>query len=139
VLTLFKRIDNQNEIDKGKEDKIELFEPGEDSPEAFQPAEKPLDFVAFLVEFAVVFPWIEPVGFGWNHWDHAQIQHQLSRFVALVGLIHQHWKPFRHRTKFFQESSPLWRIVRVAGRQSEDYSRSSIRGNHMNLGVPPAT
>jgi len=30
------------------------------------------------------------------------------------------------------------RIVVVAGRQSEDYSRSSIRGNHMNLGVPSA-
>jgi hypothetical protein len=26
----------------------------------------------------------------------------------------------------------------VAGRQCEDYSRSSIRGNHMNLGVPSA-
>ena len=29
-------------------------------------------------------------------------------------------------------------IVVVAGRQGEDYSRSSIRGNHMNLGVPSA-
>ena len=28
------------------------------------------------------------------------------------------------------------RIVIVAGRQREYYSRSSIRGNHMNLGVP---
>jgi hypothetical protein len=30
------------------------------------------------------------------------------------------------------------RIVIVEGRQSEDYSRSSIRGNQMNFGIPSA-
>ncbi len=29
------------------------------------------------------------------------------------------------------------RIMIVAGRQRKDYSRSSIRGNHMNLGKCP--
>ena len=69
MLTLSEGFDDQDEIDKGEEYYIELFEPGEDAAEAFQPAEKPFHFVAFLVEFAVVFPWIEPVGFGRNHWN----------------------------------------------------------------------
>ena len=32
----------------------------------------------------------------------------------------------------------MWRIVVAAGRQRKDYGRASIRGNHMNLGVPSA-
>jgi hypothetical protein len=79
VLTLYEGFDDQNEINKGEENDIELFESGEDAAEAFQPAEEPFHFVAFLVEFAVVLPGIEPVGFRRNHWNHAQIKYQLPR------------------------------------------------------------
>jgi hypothetical protein len=37
VLTLSEVFDDQNEIDKGEEDDIKLFESGEDAAEAFQP------------------------------------------------------------------------------------------------------
>jgi len=39
VLTLYEGFDDQNEINKGEENDIELFESGEDAAEAFQPAE----------------------------------------------------------------------------------------------------
>ena len=138
MLTLFGGIYDQDKIDKGEEDDIEFLKSGEDAPEAFQSAEKPFHFVAFLVEFAVIFPGIKPVGFGRNHWNHAQIEHQLPCLIALIRFIHQHWKPFRHWAKLFQQQPALGCVVRVAWRQSEDYSRSSIRGNQMNLGVPSA-
>ena len=38
-----------------------------------------------------------------------------------------------------QQRAAFGRIVRLAGRQRERYGRSSIRGNHMNLGVPPTS
>jgi hypothetical protein len=138
VLTLSEGIDDEHEDDEGEEDDIEFLESGKDAAEAFQPAEKPFHFVALFVEFAVVFPGIEPVGLGRNHRNHAQIEHQLPRLVALIGFIHQHGKPFRHGAKLAQQRPSLGRIMRVARRQSEDYSRSSIRGNQMNLGVPSA-
>jgi len=69
VLTLFEGFDDQNEIDNGEEDHIEFFESGEDAAEALQPAEEAFHFVTLLIEFAVVFPGIEPVGFWRNHWN----------------------------------------------------------------------
>ena len=64
MLTLSERIDDQNEIDKCEKDDIELFKSGEDASEAFQPAEKPFHFVAFLVEFTVVFPGLSLLDLG---------------------------------------------------------------------------
>jgi len=56
VLTQSESFNDHNEIDKVEEDYIELFESGEDAAEAFQPAKKPFHFIAFLVEFAIIFP-----------------------------------------------------------------------------------
>ena len=75
MLTQSESFNDQNEIDKVEEDYIELFESGEDAAEAFQPAKKPFHFIAFLVEFAIIFPGIDPVGFGRNHWNHAKIRY----------------------------------------------------------------
>jgi hypothetical protein len=52
VLTLSGCFDNQNEVYKDKEKDAEFLNPGEDTAEAFQPAEEPFYFVAFLVQFA---------------------------------------------------------------------------------------
>jgi hypothetical protein len=38
-----------------------------------------------------------------------------------------------------KQCTPFGCIVRLPRRQRERYSRSSIRGNHMNLGVPTAS
>jgi hypothetical protein len=59
VFTLSERINDQDEVDEGEEDDVELFNSGEDAAEAFQPAEEPFHFIALLVEFAVVIPRIE--------------------------------------------------------------------------------
>ena len=88
MFTLFEGVDDQDEIDEGEEDYIEFFESGEDAAEAFQPAERSLHFVTLLIEFSVISPWIEPVGFGRDHWNHTQIKYQLPRFVAFVGFVH---------------------------------------------------
>jgi hypothetical protein len=62
MLTLYKGIDDQNEVDKCEEDDVKFLKPGEDAAKAFQSAKKPLYFIAFLIQFAVVFPGIDPVG-----------------------------------------------------------------------------
>ena len=112
-----KTLDTTDEIDESKEDDVKFLESGKDATESFQSAEKPFHLVAFLVAFSVVFPGIEPVGFGRNYGNHAQIEHQLPRFIALVSLIHPHEKPFLHGTKFFQQRPPFGRIVSIAWRE----------------------
>src|SRR5258707_13166717 len=123
---------------KAEEEDIEFLEAGEDSAEAFESPEEPLDFIALLVESAVVFPGLDAVGLWWNDRDHAQAEHQLPGFVALVGAIHQQRQAFRHGPQFRQQGPTFGSILRMAGRQGEGYGRSSIRGNQMNLGVPSA-
>jgi hypothetical protein len=56
VFTLAKRFDDEGKIEKSEEEEIEFLEAGEDSAEAFESREEPLDFVALLVESAVIFP-----------------------------------------------------------------------------------
>ena len=82
---------------------------------------------------------MQPVGLRRDHWNHAQMEHQLPRFITFVSAIHQHRKTIRHRSQLFQQGPSVGRIVIVAERQSEDYCRSSIRGNHMNFCVPSAS
>jgi len=61
----------------------------------------------------------------------------LPRLITLVGSIHRHGKAFGHPRQLPQQLAAFGRIVRVARQQSEGYGRSSIRGNHMHLGVHP--
>lgn len=139
MFTLTQCFDDEGEVEEAEEEDIEFLEAGEDSAEALEPAEELLDLVALLVEGAVVFPRIDAVGLGWNHRDHAEAEHQQSGFVRFVGPIHQHRQALRHGTKFSQQGASFGCVVGVAGGQREGYSRSSIRGNQMNLGVPSAT
>ena len=138
MFTLAKRFDDEGEVEEAEEEDIEFLEAGEDSAEAFESPEESLDFVALLVESAVVFPGLDAVGLWRNDRDHAQAEHQLSGFVTLVGAIHQQRQAFRHGPQFRQQGATFGSIVRMAGRQGEGYGRSSIRGNQMNLGVPAA-
>ena len=47
-------------------------------------------------------------------------------------------RPIR-RAQAAEQCAPGRCIVRLARRQGKRYGRSSIRGNHMNLGGPPAS
>jgi hypothetical protein len=138
VFTLSESFDDESEVEEADEQYVEFLEAGEDSTEALEPAEQSFDLVTFLVEGAVVFPGFDAIGLGWNHRNHAQIEYQLARLIALIGTIHQDGKAFRHPRQLPQQLASFWSIVRVARRQSERYGRSSIRGNHMHLGVPSA-
>ena len=100
MLTLSKGFDDEGEVEEAEEEDIEFLEAGEDSAEAFEPPEEPLDFVALFVESAVVFPGLDAVGLWRNDRDHAQAEHQLPGFVALVGAIHQQRQAFPHRPQF---------------------------------------
>ena len=78
MFTLAKCFDDEGEVEEAAEEDIEFLEAGEDSTEAFESPEEPLDFVALLVESAVVFPGFDAVGLWRNDRDHAQAEHQLS-------------------------------------------------------------
>ncbi len=54
----------EGEIQKSSEHNVELFEPREDAPEAFELAEEPFDFIAPLVEFLVIVPWLLAIVLG---------------------------------------------------------------------------
>jgi hypothetical protein len=73
---------------EAKEGDIEFLEAGEDSAEAFESPEEPLDF-ALLVESTIVFPRLDAIGRLWrNDPDHAQAEHQLPGFVTFVRAVH---------------------------------------------------
>jgi hypothetical protein len=116
VFTLAESFDDECEVEEAEEEDIEFLEAGEDSTEAFESSEQAFDLVALLVESAVVLPRFDAVGLGRNDRDHAQAEHQLSGFLALVGAVHQHWQAFRHGPQFGQQGAAFGRIVRVAGR-----------------------
>lgn len=89
MFTLSERFDDKGEVEEADEEHVELFEAGEDSSEAFESSEQPFDFVALLVVGSVVVPGFDAVGLGRNHQNHAQIEHQLPRLIALIGPIHR--------------------------------------------------
>ena len=138
MLTLSKRLDDEREAEKAKENHVELLEAGEDAAVSLHAPEQPLDLVPLFVKGAVVAPGIDTVGFGRNDGDHAEVEHQLPGFVAFVSAVHQHGQALRHRSKLAQQFAAFRRIVRIARRQGKSYRRPSIRGNQMNLGVPSA-
>ena len=80
-------------MQEGHEDDIEFFEAGEDSTEAFESAEEPLDFIACFIESAVVFSRLDAVGLGMDAGEHSEFQHQLPGFVAFVSAIHNMERP----------------------------------------------
>ena len=118
---------------------VQLLESGEDAPESLEPSEEAFDFIAPAIHDTVVFPRLDPIGFGWHNGDEPQVQRKLPGFLALIRPIHQQahgpiW--FTHGTDQF---AAFWRVVCLTRRQRKRYGRSSIRGNHMNLGCPSAS
>jgi hypothetical protein len=64
VFTLTKSFDDESEVEEAKEEHIELFKSGEDSAEALESTEEPLDLVSFFVEGTVVVPGLDTIGLG---------------------------------------------------------------------------
>ena len=132
------RFDDQREADEAEEHHVEFLEAREDAAEAFEPSEQSFDLVALLVDRAVVLPRVEPVGLRRNHRNEAQIERQLPGFIAFVGAIHQQVQGSAGCAQAVQQGAPCGASCAWPGRQGKHYGRSSIRGNHMNLGVPSA-
>jgi hypothetical protein len=73
-----------NEVEEREKGDIQFLEAREDAPEALDPAKEPLDFDAPLVEFPVKFHQSRCT--SGDHWNQAQIQHQLPRLAVFLGL-----------------------------------------------------
>jgi hypothetical protein len=128
-------------VKEREEDDGQSFEPGEDSTEASEPSEEAFGFVPLLVEFLALAPGIEPVGLGWDHRNHAQIEHKLPGSIALTSLIHQQRQAFRHRPEVFQQQSAMRSVVVIASRKREGYPRDpksrSLPFREAPVFVPP--
>ncbi|KAJ3473135.1 hypothetical protein NLI96_g13118 [Meripilus lineatus] len=77
-----KGFDDEGEVDKGNEHQIEFVEAREDATKALQSTEQPLDFVATFVHFPVVLPRLDARAQRRNDRDEAEIERELSGFVA---------------------------------------------------------
>jgi hypothetical protein len=62
--SLTKSFDDESEVEEGKDEHIELLKSGEDSPEALEASEEPLDLVALLVEGTVLVPGLDTIALG---------------------------------------------------------------------------
>ena len=88
MLTLPEGLNDQGEVEEGKEYDIEFVEAREDAAEAFQSPEEPFNFVASPVHSLVILPGVEAIAFGRNHRKEVEFQGQLTGLVVLVGLVH---------------------------------------------------
>ncbi len=142
MLTL-NQIDDECEVEECPEHDVELVEAGEDTSEALEPSEEPLDFVAALVEVSVIGPRRDAIGFWRDDGRKAEVECELPGLVAFIGAVHEQRqaceRPDALLVPRFEQGTAFGRIMRLSARQAEGQGRSLIRGNHMNLGVPSAS
>lgn len=115
---------------------VEFLKSGEDAPEAFKSSEQAFDLITPPVHDLVIFPGLHAIGLGRYDGNKSQVHRQLSGFVALVCAIHQQMDRPVGFAQAADPLAPLGGIMDVAWREGKGYGRSSIRGNHMNLGGP---
>lgn len=95
----------------------------EDATKTLQSTERPPDFVATFVQLPVVLPRLNVCAQRRNDGDEAEIERELSGFVAFVRLVHQQvQRPIRRFQTFEQCSS----VRRVAGRAPGSFSLMSL-------------
>ncbi|KVE85896.1 hypothetical protein WI99_16300 [Burkholderia cepacia] len=95
----------------------------EDATKALQSTEQPPDFVATFVQLPVALPRLNVRAQRRNDGDEAEIERELSGFVAFVRLVHQQvQRPIRRFQTFEQCSS----VRRVAGRAPGSFSLMSL-------------
>ena len=123
-------------MDKRGEHYVELLESGKYPPEAFESAKQSLNFVSPPVDLLAVMPCREAIALGWHDGFESQVQGELSSFVALVGAVHDQVHRAVGSAERFEQLASFGSVVRLARRERKRYGRSSIRGNHMNLGGP---
>ncbi len=104
---------------------------------SLETAEQPFDLVASLVHLLVVLPGVTAGDLGRNHRQVSQIQGQLAGVLTLISAVHHQERLLGLHTQAAEQPPSVGSIVGLAGRQRKRHRRSSIRGNHMNLGGPP--
>jgi hypothetical protein len=93
VFTLAKRFDDEGEVEEAEEEDIDFSKREKILRKPLSRRKSALDFVALLVERAVVYPGLDAVGLWRNHRDHAQAEHQLPGVVTLVAHPRTHRRP----------------------------------------------
>ena len=129
---------DEGEVEEGEEHDVALVEAGEDAAEPLEPTEESLDLVAAAIEHAVVFPRLQAAALGWHDGNPSKIQSQLACLIVLIGAVHEQRQRLGQWPQTAQQFAAVLGVMSLTGRESEDYRRSSICGNHMNLGRPSA-
>ena len=133
-----KSLDDEGEVEEGEEHHVELVEAGEDSAESLEPVEESLDLVAAAIEYSIELPRLQAGTLGRHDGNPSEIQSQLACLIVLIGAVHEQRQRLGQWPQTAQQLAAMLGVVSLAGRESERYRRSSICGNHMNLGGPSA-
>jgi hypothetical protein len=105
------------EVDEADKHNVELFESRENASEAFEPPKEALDLVAAFVKRSIVLPRFDPINFRWNDGSKSEKKRQFSRFVSLVGPIHENRCRQIGLAKREHQLPSLGRIMSVAWRE----------------------
>ena len=113
--TLTQGLDDKSGVKESGEHHIEFIETREDAPEALEPTEEPLDFVAAAVEQVVLFPRLQTGPTGRHDGNPSKIQRQLAGLIVLIGAIDQQRERLGQRPQSGQQIAALRSVVRWAG------------------------
>ena len=75
---------------------------------------------------------------GRHNRNPSELQGELAGLVVLVSAIHHEIERLGERAEAAEQLAARLGVGRLARRERKRYSRSSIRGNQMNLGGPSA-
>jgi len=134
MFTLKDSIYNHCKKYKSRKHRIQLVVSRENSAKAFKTEKISLYFIALLVSFLVVFPWLFAIAFRRHHGNEAFLNNLSPHLIALVGLIHKHIDLLRQPLHSLKQLLSLRRIMVAAWRQRENHSRTVRCGDHMNFG-----
>jgi hypothetical protein len=114
VLTLSNPISDEREIDESREHHVPFFEPGKDAAEAFEAAERALNFVSAFVHFTIIFPWLKAIAPGRDDRNETQVERELPGLLTFIRLIHYEVQWSIGPPKALQQGASFWRIPRLA-------------------------
>ena len=126
------------EVQEAPIGRVELVEPREEAPVAFESLEQTFDLVPHLVGFPVILPFDFAVRRRRHDRRHPNVADELAGLVAFAGAVHRQRRARDRIGPALQQGSAFGRVVGLAAGQAKNHGPTVTCGDHVDLRVPSA-